>query len=495
MNRKKFLKTLFLVAIFILIANIKVYATTEEPSQIDNEAPIFNGNIQTRYVVKRAEDGSKFNPQDVIKGITATDNVDGTNVDIELVQNQVDLSSEGEYYVVYSATDKAGNTSLLGITIIVDGTGPVFAEDLENLYYINQQGIILDSKYNVVDSLPQTLTATDSVGAYKGIGVYIGIDENGNIVFVNTIEGSPAVGILESNDILIEVDGEDVRGQTSAYVATRIKGEAGTDVELKIIRNNEEKTVTIKRQVVKLYEDEEFAAEPTVEIDSIDIKENGVIEITYVATDEAGNSTEFVVRVVIDKTAPILYLNGKRTDEDEVYYTVVTTGDPPPEEIEFEFPVVTAIDYDVMEEKEKNIDSNSIKVDRDYNQEELTASETPYIVTYTATDAVGNSATLTVHVTVVNEKNDEQSTVDELEVDTVDELEVDKESTLDNQEVPVSETQNELTEDDLTQDVEVTPDEEQNIAVTPDEVQEDIETENADDNENLGDTEINYIEQ
>ena len=414
---KRLSKIFFVAALLMVLSNIKAFATDEPKglteAQIDNVAPVFDSNIQTRYVVKGVDDGSQFVPQNVITGITATDDVDGNDVKIDMIDSSVDLSTDGQYYVAYSATDKSGNSSFMSVAVIVDKTAPTFDENIEKMYHINSKGMILDSKNNVVEGLPETLIATDSVGAYKGIGVYIINDEQGNIVFCGTIENSPAAAVLQPNDILIGINGEDVRGQTPSYVATKIKGEEGTDVNLRIIRNNQEMTVTIQRQVIKLYEDEEFVATPDVEITSIDTKTNGVIEITYTATDEAGNTSEFVVTVVVDLTAPVLYIDGKKTDEEEGLF-VVTTGDTPPED--FELPTVKATDFDLIEQKEVELSADSIKIEKNFENE-------PYTVTYTVTDAAGNTTSYTIYLKAAVEKAIENTDETENEEKTNDVVE------------------------------------------------------------------------
>jgi len=322
MNKKRLYKIIFFIASFIFVGTIKINATTENLKDIT--PPVFDSSIKTEYIVKKSEDGSKFIPENVIKGITAIDDVDGRDVAIELIQNPVDLSSNGEYYVVYSATDKSGNSSFLVVTVMVDGIAPEFDENAENLYYMNQLGMVFDSNYNLVESLPGTLVAKDSPGAYEGIGVLITTDEIGNIVFVDIIDNSPAVDVLQANDILVGINGENVREKTPDYVASKIKGTEGTPVELQIIRNNQKISVTLDRQIVKLHEDKELEAEANIKIDSIDTKMDGTIEIVYTVTDEAGNSAQFTINVVVDTASPIINVDDKKENDDEKAYITNT---------------------------------------------------------------------------------------------------------------------------------------------------------------------------
>ena len=90
-------------------------------------------------------------------------------------------------------------------------------------------------------------------GNYVGIGVYISQDKSGNIIIVSPIEGSPAEAIgLQSGDIISKVNGEECKGMDPSTVASKVKGDEGTKVELEIIRNGETLTKTIERKSVKI---------------------------------------------------------------------------------------------------------------------------------------------------------------------------------------------------------------------------------------------------
>lgn len=94
----------------------------------------------------------------------------------------------------------------------------------------------------------------NTLGNYVGIGIYMAQDTSGNIVVIEPIEESPAEAAgLQADDIIVEVDGEDIKGKDSAAVAAKIKGEEGTVVRLKIIRNNQYMTLDVERKEIKVY--------------------------------------------------------------------------------------------------------------------------------------------------------------------------------------------------------------------------------------------------
>ncbi len=94
----------------------------------------------------------------------------------------------------------------------------------------------------------------DALGNYVGIGIYMSQDTNGNIVILEPIEESPAEAVgLKSGDIIIEVDGESMIGSNTQEVASKVKGEEGTKVHLKILRNNEYLEFDVERKGIKVY--------------------------------------------------------------------------------------------------------------------------------------------------------------------------------------------------------------------------------------------------
>jgi carboxyl-terminal processing protease len=75
---------------------------------------------------------------------------------------------------------------------------------------------------------------------FQGIGARIE-DKDGQIVVNSVFPGSPAKnGGLQPGDIIQAVDGEEILGVTPEEAASRIRGEAGTDVVLTIKRGDEE---------------------------------------------------------------------------------------------------------------------------------------------------------------------------------------------------------------------------------------------------------------
>lgn len=83
-------------------------------------------------------------------------------------------------------------------------------------------------------------------GKYGGIGVSIGVVNN-KVKITEIMDGYPAQRQgLRIGDIIFEVDGFKVSVEEYDEVSPRVKGEPGTTLELKILRNNQKDTLTFK---------------------------------------------------------------------------------------------------------------------------------------------------------------------------------------------------------------------------------------------------------
>lgn len=105
----------------------------------------------------------------------------------------------------------------------------------------------------------------DIGGTFSGIGVTIE-NREGSIVIVSIIRDTPAerAGLIPF-DVITSVDGVSVSGMSTEEVATLIKGDSGTTVELGIKRgNNAIKTYKITRETI------------TISPVTYEIKDNGV---------------------------------------------------------------------------------------------------------------------------------------------------------------------------------------------------------------------------
>ncbi|KAA9301887.1 MULTISPECIES: S41 family peptidase [Aerococcus] len=100
---------------------------------------------------------------------------------------------------------------------------------------------------DAAESLDETIK-----GSFEGIGAQV-TTENGWLTIISPIKDSPAEKAgLQANDIILEVDGKSTKGLSTEEAVKLIRGEKGTEVELKIKRGDQEQTVKVKRDEIPI---------------------------------------------------------------------------------------------------------------------------------------------------------------------------------------------------------------------------------------------------
>lgn len=91
-------------------------------------------------------------------------------------------------------------------------------------------------------------------GSFTGIGAELGENEGGNLIIVSPIKGFPAAKAgLRPQDIIVSINGKTTSDMTINEAVKQIRGEKGTDVTLRILRNKaEDLSFTITRQEIKI---------------------------------------------------------------------------------------------------------------------------------------------------------------------------------------------------------------------------------------------------
>jgi LPXTG-motif cell wall-anchored protein len=153
-------------------------------------------------------------------GFTAMDDVEGDVTDKVTVIGQVDSNTLGEYQLVYSVTDLAGNkVELTRIVKVVDKTAPVITLNGDNPMTINQGSKFIDPGFSATDAgngdVTDSVTVTGEVdsktpGEYKL--VYKVTDSSGN--------KSEATRIVTVREVLEPNNGEKANDSPLPNTAT-----------------------------------------------------------------------------------------------------------------------------------------------------------------------------------------------------------------------------------------------------------------------------------
>lgn len=93
----------------------------------------------------------------------------------------------------------------------------------------------------------------DLNGEFEGIGAQLGENEAKDIVFARTYPGTPAekAGIL-SGDVILKVGDLSMKGKKVDEVVNYIRGPAGTEVKITILRNGSEMILSLTRAAVEI---------------------------------------------------------------------------------------------------------------------------------------------------------------------------------------------------------------------------------------------------
>ena len=152
--------------------------------------------------------------------------------DTNIISNKIEKVRKKleKYYIGDINTENMVETAVKGY---VEGVGDEYTEYLTSDEY---------------DDLLVSVT-----GDYVGIGIYMYQDNEGNIIVLSPIENSPAEEMgIQSGDIIVSINGERCKEMDLNIASSKIKGEAGTTVELEIARDNDIIKKTIERRNVEI---------------------------------------------------------------------------------------------------------------------------------------------------------------------------------------------------------------------------------------------------
>jgi carboxyl-terminal processing protease len=125
-------------------------------------------------------------------------------------------------------------------------------ELLENAIRGMLSGLDPHSSYLDPESFKELQVGT--TGEFGGLGIEVGM-EDGFVKVISPIDDTPAQRAgVKSGDLIIRLDEKPVKGMTLHDAVTIMRGKVGTDIKLTIIREGEEKplTITITRDTIKV---------------------------------------------------------------------------------------------------------------------------------------------------------------------------------------------------------------------------------------------------
>lgn len=137
---------------------------------------------------------------------------------------------------------------------------------LKNNYYepLNEEQVLNGIKHGIAESTNDPYTSyftpaeaqnfnSEINKTIYGIGADLGKNSNGDIQVIAPIAGSPAAKAgIQPKDIITSVNGQSTTGMSIDDAVSKIRGKAGTKVDLVIIRNNQTVNVSIIREKINV---------------------------------------------------------------------------------------------------------------------------------------------------------------------------------------------------------------------------------------------------
>ncbi len=127
----------------------------------------------------------------------------------------------------------------------------------------------------LVEPVERELEQDQFRGEFGGIGAFVTMNEQGQLVIVSPIDDTPAARAgLQADDIILEVDGQPLTGKDLNEAVSLIRGPVGTQVTLTILRPGEDEpfTVTLTRERIPT---------PTVEYRLIEGTDIGYMRLSF----------------------------------------------------------------------------------------------------------------------------------------------------------------------------------------------------------------------
>lgn len=170
----------------------------------------------------------------IVSGMTRGDFTSG-RVSEEDVDEKLDLLNSliGQYYLYEDEID---------------------AEELIDGIYSGYASALGDPYTEYYDEEETDALFESTSGEFSGIGATMSQSLDSDVITVsNVYEGSPAEKAgMKSGDILVQVDGHQTSGKDLDTVVSWIKGEQGTEVVLRVLRNGKELELTAVRDIIEV---------------------------------------------------------------------------------------------------------------------------------------------------------------------------------------------------------------------------------------------------
>ena len=164
------------------------------------------------------------------------------------------------YIITYSRNPISGVRANVNLTEVVN----TYNDIVDNYYGKVDEDVLseaaikamiesLDDPYSNFMDIQTTNDFNESVdGSFVGIGVVVAYEDEYNVI-IDVIEGSPAEKAgFKVDDIITKVDKKSAHNMTGEELSKLVRGKIGTKVKITVKRDDKEKEITVKRDLVEL---------------------------------------------------------------------------------------------------------------------------------------------------------------------------------------------------------------------------------------------------
>lgn len=138
-------------------------------------------------------------------------------------------------------------------TIVDNYYGDLNKDDLVNSAIEGMVNSVGDAYTNYSDSDTTTSFLETVEGTYEGIGCTIAQKQTGEIVIIDMFDDGPSAKAgLMLDDIILKVDDIEAEGKTTTELSDYIKNTKNKNIKITVLRNNEEKEITVVRDKVEV---------------------------------------------------------------------------------------------------------------------------------------------------------------------------------------------------------------------------------------------------
>lgn len=195
------------------------------------------------------------------------------------------------------------------------------------------------------------------LGEYGGIGALIH-QKDGKTYISEQYEGMPAYEAgIRAGDIILEVNGQSAKGKSNDAVREYLRGQAGSDIKVKVDRDGKEETFSFKRKAISLpnvaysgivgnnigyIKLNEFTKDAANNVNNAfaNLKRQGIKGLILDLRGNGGgllNEAVDIVNIFVDKGQTVVTTKGKIASKDQTFKTTHKAVDT-------EIPVVVLID-------------------------------------------------------------------------------------------------------------------------------------------------------